>query len=142
MPPWIFEELWLRLWLIYRRISTNSFPIHEHIKQFWDPQIFKLIKILQIGFHLKLTVTLSLLYLFDWKLAHLNFFKFVRQNLRAQKIGFVLQILWAQAYPITIGRAISPDLKMWHKHHSVIRAQTCIFGKTFHPSASEYRTHW
>ena len=53
------------------------------------------------------------------------------QNLRAQKLGFVLQVLWTQARPIGIGCAISPILKMWHKHHGVIMAQTCIFEKLF-----------
>ena len=52
------------------------------------------IKILQVGWYLKLTVTLTLLYLIDWKLVDLSFFhiykaKCARPKNRARLRGFV-----------------------------------------------------
>ena len=50
-------------------------------------------------------------YLFGWKLVDLFFpLFFTRQNMRAQKIGYVSEVLRARARLIGIGRVIFPGL--------------------------------
>ena len=114
---WVFERFWLHLWPVLMQ-AINHFPIHEKIKQFWHHRIYKhqnVTSTLVFTIVFEIHRTFSLFYLFDWKFTDLIIFFFVMQNVCAQKIAKVSEVLRTQAHLISIRCTICPALKCNYK---------------------------